>query len=77
MDFVRATDRLMAAGVTLQEVADALGVAHNTVRVARLDPASPSYRRPPEGWGPVLAQLALERGGELAKLAEQLGREAR
>ncbi|MGH7573663.1 MAG: hypothetical protein ACREM1_00820 [Longimicrobiales bacterium] len=74
MDFVQATDRLMAAGITLQEMAEALGVAHNTVRVARLDPASPSYRRPPAEWRRVLSRLAWGRGGDLMKIADQLER---
>lgn len=72
MDFVQATDQLMAAGITLQEMAEALGVAHNTVRVARLDPASSSYRRPPAEWRAVLARLARRRGGDLLKLADKI-----
>lgn len=74
MDFVEATDRLMACGVTLQEIADAFGLAHNTIRVTRLDPASPSYRRPPDGWPEVLARLAGDRGDELHDLAASLRR---
>jgi hypothetical protein len=74
MDFVKATDRLMAAGVTLQEMAQALGVAHNTVRVARMDPESSSYRRPPAGWQAALGKLARERGRELHGIADQLER---
>lgn len=73
MTFSEATDRLMAAGVTLQEIAEALGVAHQTARVMRLDPSSDSHRRPPEDWRPRLARLANERGAALQDLAEDLG----
>lgn len=72
MDFMEATDRLMACGVTLQEIADAFGLAHNTIRVTRLDPASPSYRRPPAGWPEVLVELAEGRSNELAELGAAL-----
>lgn len=72
MDFNQATDRMMARGVTLQEMADALGVAHTTMRAFRLDPGSDSYRRPPPDWQPKLAELARRRGSELEGLAEEL-----
>lgn len=72
MTFAEATDRLMAHGVTLQEMGDALGVAHTTIRAFRLDPASSSYRRPPDAWAPKLARLARERGTDLQDLAGEL-----
>jgi hypothetical protein len=72
MEFSSATDRLMAAGVSLQEIGEALGIAYTTVRAQRLDPASASYRRPPEDWRPRLAKLAQGRGLELVALAEEL-----
>ncbi len=75
MTFREATDRLAERGVGLAAVADALGVSYATVKQARLDASSPSYRKPPEGWEPVLAALARKRGGELLKLAERLERE--
>lgn len=74
MDFVAATDRLMALGVTLEEVAHALGgeQKYGSVKAARLDPDSPNYRRPPEDWRPKLARLAWKRGRELAALGGKL-----
>ena len=72
MDFGEATDRLMSAGVTLKEIGDALGAAHTTVRAFRLDPATASYRRPPDGWPAKLAALAAGRGGQLQELAAEL-----
>ena len=76
MDFIGATDALMAAGVALPEIAGALGVQYSTVRAWRLPTSSPSYRRPPSGWAAKLAPLAAGRGGELQDLAAQLEREA-
>ncbi len=76
MDFVRATDALMAAGVTLPEIAAALGVEYATVRAYRLPATSPSQRRVPAGWAPKLAALAAARGGKLQDLAAQLERAA-
>ncbi len=75
MDFHEATDHLMRAGVTLAEVADALGVVHGTVRQARLDPGAASYRRPPKGWRPALEELARARGETLRKLADRIAEE--
>ncbi len=72
MDFKTATDRLGDLGVTHAEIGAALGVAASTVRAARLDPESGSYRKPPEGWRPHLANLARTRGGRLVERAEEL-----
>ena len=72
MIFTEATDRLTACP-THQDIAEAAGwTSVQTVRQARLDPSSSSYRRPPDGWGPAIAKLARERAGELVKLAEEL-----
>jgi hypothetical protein len=73
MDFKTATDRI-AGCYSLDEVAAALGVSGNTVRRARMDPASANARPAPEGWEAVIAKLARKRGGELVKLADQLER---
>lgn len=74
MSFKQVTDRLMAEGVSLREVAEALGVAHNTVRMARLASTSSSWRKPPAGWEAKLAGFARSRSTRLAKLADQLER---
>jgi hypothetical protein len=76
MKFKTATDELLEKGVTLPEIAEALGAAYTTVRAWRLDPASPSYRTPPDDWAPSLAKLVRTRHKELGKLAEQLERES-
>jgi hypothetical protein len=70
--FQDATSRLMAGGVTLQELADELDVSLQLIKQARMDPSAASSRRPPAGWAKAVARLARERSGELAELASQL-----
>lgn len=72
MDFKTATDRLSAAKITADDIAEAFGVVRNTIARARLDPSSPAYRSPPENWHPVLAHLARERAKDLLFLADRL-----
>lgn len=72
MDFKTATDRLSAAKITADDIAEAFGVVRNTIARARLDPSSPAYRSPPENWQPVLARLARERSRFLEQVAQEL-----
>jgi hypothetical protein len=72
MDFKTATDRLSAAKITADDIAEACGVVRNSIARARLDPSSPAYRSPPAEWKPVLARLARERMSELDALAKEL-----
>jgi hypothetical protein len=72
MNFKTATDRLSAAKITADDIADACGVVRNTIARARLNPSSPAYRSPPENWQEVLARLARERAEELVALADEL-----
>lgn len=74
MDFKTATDRLSAAKITADDIAEACGVVRNTIARARLDPASPAYRSPPDNWARVLARLARDRGRELNAYADELER---
>jgi hypothetical protein len=74
MDFKTATDRLSAAKITADDIAEAFGVVRNTIARARLDPSSPAYRSPPQDWQVVLARLARERSRELAVFADVLER---
>jgi predicted transcriptional regulator len=71
MNFKKATDELMA-GMTRQEIADALGVSEATVRQARLDDAAKAHRSPPQGWEGRLARLAAQRAERLRRLADRL-----
>jgi hypothetical protein len=74
MDFKTATDRLSAAKITADDIAEAFGVVRNTIARARLDSSSPAYRSPPENWRPVLARLARERIRQLAEFADEMER---
>ncbi len=71
MDFKTATDRV-AGCITHAEIAEACGVSLQSIRQARMDPSSPSYRNPPVGWEGVLARLARERARHLLNIAEAL-----
>ncbi|HET7460712.1 MAG TPA: hypothetical protein VFJ82_05675 [Longimicrobium sp.] len=71
MDFKTATDRV-AGCITHAEIAEACGVSLQSIRQARMDPSSPSYRSPPAGWEEVLAQLVMRRAGELEEFAKTL-----
>ncbi|MCA1789087.1 MAG: hypothetical protein LC667_04275 [Thioalkalivibrio sp.] len=68
MDFKTATDRL-GKKITADDLAEAFGVARNTIARARLDPSNSEYRSPPQNWKPVLARLARERSRELLEFA--------
>lgn len=72
MDFKTATDRLTAAKITADDIAEACGVVRNSVARARLDPSSSAYRSPPPNWRPALAQLARERIRGLEAVARAL-----
>ena len=74
MDFKTATDRLSAAKITADDIAEACGVVRNSVARARLDPSSSAYRSPPPNWRPALAQLARERIKELTTFVEDMDR---
>ena len=70
-DFKAASDRLTYC-LTLAHIAEATGAAEATIRQARLDPSTSSYRRPPDGWQAAIAKLARERAVELLELVEEL-----
>ena len=72
MDFKTATDRLSAAKITADDIAEACGVVRNSVARARLDPSSSAYRSPPPNWRPALAQLARERIEEMGVILKEL-----
>lgn len=72
----RAAVKALSAGFTHDEIADVLGASFYSVKQALLPSDSPAYRSPPPGWQKALSKLARKRGGDLAKLADQLDREA-
>lgn len=73
-DFRQASDRLSALGISIQEQAEALGLAYQTIRLMRLEPEAKGYRKPPpaSNWRSILGRLAQERAGELQRLAVEL-----
>ena len=72
MNFKNATDELLGACISHQELADALGVSVATVRQARLSEAAKAHRSPPEGWQRAVRRLATQRASRLDALARQL-----
>jgi len=68
-DFRQASDRLNALGVSIQEQAEALGVAYQTIRLMRLDPSARGYRKPPQesSWRSIFDQLEERRAVEMMK----------
>jgi hypothetical protein len=77
MDFHKASSRATGASITLADIAEAAGVAPQTLRRARMDPESPNYRQPPDGWEKALARLAERRAKELQRLAAALRKSAK
>jgi hypothetical protein len=75
MDFKAASDHLTHC-ITLADIADEAGMAEGTIRQARLDPTSKSYRSPPSNWPAVVAELAEKRARELQALADELRKAA-
>lgn len=73
MDFTEATDWL-TKGISLADLARELDASYGLIRQARMNPASPSYRRPPAGWEQAVARLAEERVQELLALKEALAK---
>lgn len=71
MDFRKATDELLA-GISHQELADALGVSVATVRQGRLADSARAHRSPPKGWKAAVKRLAERRSAALARLATKL-----
>lgn len=77
MNFRKASSKATGASITLADIAHATGVAPQTLRRARMDPESPNYRPPPDGWEKALARLADRRAKELQTLAGALRKSAK
>jgi hypothetical protein len=71
MDFREATESL-CAGVSHQELAQALGVSIATVRQARLRLDAKAHRSPPENWKAAIRRLAEKRLAQYRRLLESL-----
>jgi hypothetical protein len=73
MDFTEATDRL-TKGLSLADLAKELRASYGLIRQARLDPNSPSYRNPPEGWELAVVRLAEQQAQALIDLKQEIER---
>jgi len=73
LNFRKATDDLLGASISHQELADALSVSVASVRQARLDKSAKAHRNAPEGWEPKVAKLARSKAAGLVRLADRLG----
>jgi hypothetical protein len=71
MNFREAVDSLCSA-LTHEDVANALGVSVQTIRQARMQEDSKSYRAPPQNWERALIRLAENRVSYYRKLIEKL-----
>lgn len=76
MDFREVTGRLVELGVTLRELAAAMGVSYPALVQARMDSSASGYRNPPAGWRNAALRIAEEREGAFRELAAELRREA-
>jgi len=71
MTFEEASEQLKRCP-TDEDLAGELGVGVQSIRQARLDETSPSYRSPPGSWPAGIARLARARAAQLLELAEHL-----
>jgi predicted transcriptional regulator len=72
VDFATACNRAAEASITIDEIAQEIGVTPRTLRRARLHPTSRDYTPPPEGWEAAIATLARYRAADLVGLAVEL-----
>lgn len=72
--FRETSDRLSALGVSLQEQAEALGLAYQTIRLMRLEPDAKGYRNPPprSNWSSAWGRLLRERAERMLREADRL-----
>ena len=71
MNFRQATDELLA-GVTLEALAEAIGVSVQAVRQARAAEGTTAHRSPPPGWERAVIAVAVRRSRQLARLEARL-----
>lgn len=71
MNFRKATDALLES-VTLEDLANALGVSVQSVRQARVAEESTAHRSPPIGWEKAAIRLSEEHMRRHRKLVERL-----
>ncbi len=72
LEFRKATDDLLSACLSHQEIAEAMGASVASFRQARLPGDAKAYRKPPDGWERAVIKLAEQRATRLQRLAERL-----
>jgi len=72
MNFKQTTDALLES-VTLEDLADAIGVSVQTIRQARAAEGTSAHRTPPPGWEAGAASLARKASIRYQKIAKSLG----
>jgi len=73
MKFREAVDALCSS-LNHEDVAKALGASVQTIRQARMQEDSNSFRAPPKNWEKAIIRLAETRGAYYRKLIQQLQR---
>lgn len=71
MNFRQATDALLES-VTLQDLADAMGISVQSVRQARTVEGSTAHRAAPPKWESAVARVAVRHSQKLSRLAARL-----
>jgi transcriptional regulator with XRE-family HTH domain len=71
MNFQKSTDRLLER-ITLEDLADELGVSVQAIRQARTSNQSSAHRAPPSGWASAIRVLANNRMKGLHILIDSL-----
>ncbi len=70
-EFRKITDELFA-GVSHEELAEALGCSVATIRQARLASTAKAHRNPPEGWERAILKVAEGRAAHFGRLVAKL-----
>jgi hypothetical protein len=73
MNFRQVTDALLKA-VTLEDLADAIGVSVQTIRQARAAEGTSAHRSPPPKWEAGAALLARKAAIRYRKIAQSVAR---
>jgi len=71
MNFQKCTDGLLEK-ITLEDMANELGVSIQAIRQARVSDQSSAHRSPPRGWTSAVRVLARKRIKQLKKLIDTL-----
>ncbi len=71
MNFQKSTDHLLER-ITLEDLAEELGVSVQAIRQARASDQSSAHRAPPSGWASAVRVLANNRIKRLQSLIDSL-----